>query len=135
MGTVRRRFDAIVAAGNLRAESVGEVVSLLQIMIRSVIVSKARHERPAGPLPFDDESLMTTFWGTAQVDGDERVGLLERCFSVLPSDLDRDILQLWITGQPLSSIAETLGIHAPRARKRWELIRARLGAMLKSGEE
>lgn len=133
MGTVSRRFDAIVASGGVRAQSMGEVISLLQAMIRLAIASKARKEKPTASLQNEDESLMTTFWSAAAVESEDRLRLLERCFSVLPCDLDRDILQLWITGQPLASIAELLGVQAPRVRKRWELIRSRLGSMLTSG--
>ncbi len=127
--TICRRFDVYVAKGRVKATSLAEVISLLQIMARTTMIDKARvtHTLESLTNSEDDPAFIAAITRIAQQAdlGDFEV-IVERCSAALSSDTDRDILQFWLMGLPHNVIAETLGIEHASVRKRWQLIKDRL---------
>ena len=131
--TLCRRFDMYVSKGRVKATSLGEVISLLQIMARSTMIDKARvtHNLQSLTDSEDDPALVAaiTRMATQSAPGDFEA-TVERCSAALTSDSDRDILQFWLMGLPHNLIAETLGLEHASVRKRWQLIKERLRSEL-----
>lgn len=131
--TLCRRFDMYVSKGRVKATSLGEVISLLQIMARSTMIDKARVTHNLQSLTDSEEDpafiAAITRMATQSAPGDFEA-TVERCSAALTSDSDRDILQFWLMGLPHNLIAETLGLEHASVRKRWQLIKERLRSEL-----
>jgi RNA polymerase sigma factor (sigma-70 family) len=127
--TLCRRFDMYVSKGHVKATSLGEIISLLQVMARSTMIDKARVTHTIQSLHDDDEDpdfIASIARMTEQTALGDFEATLERCSDILPCDSDRDILQFWMMGLPHNLIAETLGLEHASVRKRWQLIKERL---------
>lgn len=127
--TLCRRFDVYVSKGRVKATSLGEIISLLQIMARSTMIDKARvtHSLQSLTDSEEDPAFIAAITRMAeQSNPGDFEATLERCSAALKSDSDRDILQFWLLGLPHNAIAETLGLEHASVRKRWQLIKERL---------
>lgn len=135
LSTLRRRLDAYVATGRLEAATLAELWSLVFRIGEHSVADKLRvlkrlreAEREDGPVALALQQRLDNGYesGPAFEQGVERV--LEQ----LASDVDREIVRLWMCGLELQAIARELGLTPDATRKRWQRIkldlRGRLGA-------
>lgn len=134
LSTVTRRLDEFVRRGRLRAESEAGLQTLVLRILDGALREKIRvHQRVRrgegpdnpflhgeGELPDRSRYPYVVF---SEADSDRLVRSLD-------NERDREILLLWLHGNQLATIAQSLGLTGPYVRKRWQRIHARLWAML-----
>lgn len=135
VSTIARRLDAAVKIGNVRALDDAQLWALV-VQIGSNALNEmgrvqARLDRVEGP---DSEIARELRCRLARAERREPEGAMievDRILRVIPQDIDRHILTLWLSGYEHAQIAEEIGLAPATVRQRW----ARLCAMLRSGYE
>lgn len=135
VSTIARRLDAVVRIGNVRSLDDAQLWALV-VQIGSNALTEmgrvqARLDRVEGP---DSEIARVLRCRLARAQRREPEGAMievDRILRVIPHDIDRHILTLWLSGYEHAEIAEEIGIAPATVRQRW----SRLCTMLRSGYE
>lgn len=137
LSTVGRRLDRYVMEGQLRADSEPQLWSLLFRMIDAALVDKARTYRRLRRVEDEDSEFASRLLARMQErdrnsnDGGEIE--LEAAFRSLRSDVDREVLALWLNDVPHTRIAEEISSTPDAVRQRWRSIRDHLRAQISAG--
>lgn len=137
LSTVGRRLDRYVMQGQLHADSEPQLWSLLFRMIDAALVDKARTYRRLRRVEGEDSEFASRLLGRMQErdrqseDGGEIE--LEAAFRSLRSDVDREVLALWLNDVPHARIAEEISSTPDAVRQRWRSIREHLRAQIAAG--
>lgn len=130
LSTVGRRLDLYVMSGRLTAANELQLWSLMFQMADHALVDKARLFRRLQTTEGEDSEFardMVLRMQKAEQERSDGVELeIERCMKAVPEAIDRRILSLWLTGEPLNSVAAMLDMSAPAVRKRWETLKSTL---------
>ena len=137
MSTVSRRLDSYVASGRLNASDPPQLWSLVFKIIDAALVDKVRVYQRLKRVESEDSEFAVTML-TRMKDREQRETegpelALEAAFRCLKSDLDREVLSLWLNDTPHSRIAELVGSTPDAVRQRWQSIRTHLREQLSSG--
>lgn len=138
LATVARRLDALVANGEIRAVSDGEVWELVFTIVDHSLVDKARVYQGLRAKEGEDSGLAELFLSRMRAaersrqDGPEVE--IDKALRSLGDRVDRQILSLWLMGRDTSCIAAAVEMEPATVRKRWERIRGQLKAAYLSGE-
>lgn len=136
LSTVSRRLDQYVCKGKLQAQDQPQLWSLLTRMIDAALVDKIRVYKRLHAVEQEDSDfarrlLVRMRDGEARSpDGAELE--LSSAFQCLQSDVDREVLALWLNDVPHTQIAEQLDCTPAAIRQRWQSIRNRLKEQLLS---
>jgi RNA polymerase sigma factor (sigma-70 family) len=131
--TVCRRFDRFVGGRRVKASTPGELLSLLARIAQNSVVDKRRVMRQVNRIETEDSEfygLLRARSGTRWKDDAGFELDIRRLAGALDEPRDRSLLFRWLAGRSLEQIAVELGITPELARKRWQLVRARLRDML-----
>ncbi|MFG0257466.1 MAG: RNA polymerase sigma factor [Phycisphaerales bacterium JB043] len=130
LSTLSRRLDAYVAKGQFRAADERETWALVTTIAENAAREKARLvsrlRRVEGPDSQFAQQLLQR--GDSQRSSHEQEDPLdpEVLIDALESELDRDLLRLWLRGYSQKQIAEMIDLSYDATRKRWERIKKRL---------
>ena len=106
-----------------------EFTTLLCVMARNCAISKGRVAARLEGCRDDDHEIASAYAKRAAAAALERSDAAEAISAAvesLPSQVDREIVLLWLQGEPLSRIASLLGMPAATARQRWRRLRPAL---------
>lgn len=137
LSTVGRRLDRYVRVGGLEAESPGQLLQLVFRMAEGAVIDKVRVFKRLERVEGEDSHFAQEFSSrlhdadTDQSDG--AVISLDAALRVLTSDIDRQILTMWLNGTQHNVIAWDLGMTPAAVRQRWKTIRDRLKESLQLG--
>lgn len=137
LSTVGRRLDRYVRVGGLEAESPGQLLQLVFRMAEGAVIDKVRVFKRLERVEGEDSHFAQAFSSrlhdadTDQSDG--AVISLDAALRVLTSDIDRQILTMWLNGTQHNVIAWDLGMTPAAVRQRWKTIRDRLKESLQLG--
>ncbi len=127
--TVCRRFDRFVGDGQVRADSLGQLLSLMGNIAQNSIVDKSRVVRRLDRVEGEDSEFTSLLRSRSQErwhDDNAYEVDIKRCAAHLESPTDREVFHQWLAGHTHEQIAVDLGISPELCRKRWQLIRQRL---------
>lgn len=131
LSTLGRRLDVLVEAGNVRATNENQLWALLHQIARAAIVDKARLLKRIQRAEADDR-----FWAAgmerrlAYAEPGQFDSVINDAFDALPSEVDRQILALWLGDSDYDQIALATGMRSDAVRQRWSRIRKRLTSSL-----
>jgi DNA-directed RNA polymerase specialized sigma24 family protein len=137
LSTVSRRLDRYVMDKHLHAVSEPQLWSLLFRMIDAALVDKARAYRRLRHVEGEDSEFASAFLNRmnerdrASSEGGEIE--LEAAFRSLKSDVDREILAMWLNDHTHVRIAEEIESTPEAVRQRWRSIREHLRTQVLSG--
>ncbi len=141
LSTLARRLGGLVRDGGLRAESEGELWSLVLTISGHAVLRKnevsGRYRRlEQGADAGVGHALSARAASRAETDDPSRALEHEvgRAIDSLEDETDREILRLWLGGKTLRDIAGALGLPQPTARWRWGRIKTALRARLEDEE-
>lgn len=130
LSTVGRRLDLYVRSGRLQAVGEGQLWSLIFRIADNALIDKVRvFQRLQAVESSDSEFAMALLAKLERAESSEPDGAdfeIERAFDIISDQTDRQILTLWLLGQPHTVIAAEIGIAATGVRKRWQSIKERL---------
>lgn len=125
--TVVRRIDKLVASGDLRATSDGQLVSLVLTVLDNAIVDRQRALRRLEKLEGDDRTWGRQLASELQsIDAVAQDDLLASIYESMQSEDERLLLSLRLGGASHEMIGSLLGISAGACRKRWQVLRSRI---------
>ncbi|HEX2838698.1 MAG TPA: sigma-70 family RNA polymerase sigma factor [Phycisphaerales bacterium] len=134
--TVCRRFDRFVDGRRVRAATPGDLLSLLSRIAQTSVLDKQRMVTRLDRLEGEDSEFATLVRRRVDREWADPTAFevdVKRWASLLDSPQDRTILFRHLAGRSFEQVARELGISPELARKRWQLIRARLRKELTSG--
>ncbi len=128
LSTVSRRLDGFVARGQVAAKTENELWSLVFRITSRALLDKVRVCRRLGQCSGDDaafaSAMLEQFSGSKE---DAAFDLeLDRVFSHLETDTDRQILAMWLHETPSQEVSELLGLPEGTVRWRWSRVRNKL---------
>jgi len=130
LSTISRRLDLYVRSGQLEAMSEPQLWALVFRMADHAVIDKARVfarlqqvEDEDGPLA---REVLRRLPEAEKATGAEIAMEIERVMMLLPEELDRRIVSLWLDGANSQEIAERVDLSREAVRKRWERIRNEL---------
>ncbi|MFN7020384.1 MAG: RNA polymerase sigma factor [Phycisphaerales bacterium] len=130
LSTLSRRLDRYVRDGQVRAGDTPQLWGLVFKMVDAALVDKARvYARLRGIEGEDSEFARSALrrFSEKEHQGDEGVELeIDSAFRCLRSDVDRELLAMWLNDVPFRQIAALLNTTPEAARQRWQSIRAHL---------
>lgn len=127
MSTLGRRLDEFVRSGQIRASSEAELWGLVFRIADNALVEKARVFQSVELREGEDSPIAHAVLDRlrkAELNG-ERIEI-DQALRALATDLDREILSLWLMGKHAGQIAECVGLSPEVVRKRWQKILKRL---------
>jgi RNA polymerase sigma factor (sigma-70 family) len=137
LSTLGRRLDCGVRDGKIRADSVGQLLGYIFAIADNSLIEKARvfrgleaREGEDGPLA---RSVAERLRESERRDADGPLIEIDAALRSLDPGEDRQILSLWLMGQPLVEISREVGMQYAAVRKRWEGIRRKLRELFESG--
>jgi DNA-directed RNA polymerase specialized sigma24 family protein len=137
LSTVGRRLDRYVRVGGLEAESPGQLLQLVFRMAEGAVVDKVRVFKRLERVEGEDSQFAQRISSRLHdADADTPDGAvinLDAAMRSLTSDIDRQILSMWLNGTQHSVIAWDLGMTPAAVRQRWKTIRDRLKESLQLG--
>jgi DNA-directed RNA polymerase specialized sigma24 family protein len=137
LSTLGRRLDRFVASGRVRANTTGELWSLVFRMTDNSLIEKARLFRSLETREGEDGEFAQRVLGRLrEVErGDLDAPLIEidAALRSLGPGVERQITTMWLNGHTFAEIGAELGMKEATARKRWESIRHRLRDLFESG--
>lgn len=137
LSTVGRRLDRYVRVGGLEAESPGQLLQLVFRMAEGAVIDKVRVFKRLERVEGEDSQFAQRFASRLEeADTDTPDGAvisLDAAMRSLTSDIDRQILTMWLNGTQHSVIAWDLGMTPAAVRQRWKTIRDRLKESLQFG--
>lgn len=135
LSTVMRRLDRYMSGHSIRASSEAELLALITRISDAAVADKARTLRKLSRAESADlltarERLLLrgSEEGPSPAETDS---LLAGAFESLDSETERQILWLWLSGRSHAQIAEEVSMSHTAVRKRWERMRAKIGAAIK----
>ncbi len=132
LSTVGRRLDVLVRAGGVEVENERQLWALLNQLARAAIVDKARLLRRMQRAEADERhwtSIMERRLGATSTEK-EFDGVVNSAFDALQTDVDRQILALWLGDSSHIQIAEVVNMDVAAVRQRWRRIRVQLAEAL-----
>jgi DNA-directed RNA polymerase specialized sigma24 family protein len=130
LSTLGRRLDAFIRSGRLQATTAPELWTLVCRITDNALIEKARvfrslqaREGQGSPLA---GRMLQRFRSAERLSSDGPEIEMDRALRSLRSEIDRDILSMWLNGMQLNEIAESLGMAPTAVRKRWQSIREQL---------
>lgn len=130
LSTVGRRLDLYVRSGRLQAVGEGQLWSLIFRIADNALIDKVRvFQRLQAVESSDSDFAHELLARLQQAESTEPEGAefeIERAFCVISDETDREILSLWLLGQPHTLIAKEVGMAATGVRKRWQSIKEQL---------
>ncbi len=136
LSTIARRFDACVERKGVRAGSEGQLWALIFQIGDNALIERtrvlARLERVEGP---DSEIAREWRCRLARAERSQPDGAMfeiNRMIGLLPQEIDRRILMLWLGGFDHPEIAADVGLTAANVRQRWVRLCARLRGCLEA---
>ena len=137
LSTVGRRLDRYVRVGGLEADSPGQLLQLVFRMAEGAVIDKVRVfqrlERVEGEDSQFAQQVSSRLQDAENDQCDGAVLSLDVALRTLTSDIDRQILTMWLNGIQHSVIAWDLGMTPAAVRQRWKTIRDRLKESLQLG--
>ena len=137
LSTIGRRLDLYVMSGRLDVATEAQLWSLLFKMADHAMVDKTRIFNSLQAIEGEDGEFAHDFARRLrQADRAHTSGAeleLDKCLRLLTDPIDRQILSMWLVGQPYASIAEMLDISVDLVRKRWERIKSHLKSKFRAG--
>jgi DNA-directed RNA polymerase specialized sigma24 family protein len=137
LSTVGRRLDRFILDGQLRATTEPELWSLLFRMVDGALVDKARAYRRLRRVESEDSdfavSLMQRMNSRDEQSSEGGEIELEAAFRALKSDIDREVLAMWLNDVPHRRIAEEIRSTPEAVRQRWHSIKEHLRSQVLSG--
>lgn len=137
LSTVGRRLDRYVRVGGLEAESPGQLLQLVFRMAEGAVVDKLRVfkrlERVEGEDSRFAQTIVSRLAEADQQEDDGAMISLDGALRALTSDIDRQILTMWLNEIPHGVIAVDLDMTPDAVRQRWKSIRQRLKESLQLG--
>lgn len=137
LSTVGRRLDRYVRVGGLEADSPGQLLQLVFRMAEGAVIDKIRVFQRLERVEGEDSQFAQEVSSRLQdADNDQSDGAvisLDGALRTLTSDIDRQILTMWLNGIQHSVIAWDLGMTPAAVRQRWKTIRDRLKESLRLG--
>lgn len=130
LSTLGRRLDALVAEGNVRATDEKQLWGLLHQMARSAIIDKSRLLRKIQSAEADDRFWAAGLERRLAAEPIRFDAVIDHAFDALPSEVDRQILALWLGDSDFDQIALVTGMRRDAVRQRWQRIRKRLSSVL-----
>jgi DNA-directed RNA polymerase specialized sigma24 family protein len=130
LSTLGRRLDLYVMKGKLQAASEGQLWALVFQMADRALVDKTRVFKNLQNVEGEDSEFAAGFsrrlrWADASQSSGAEIEI-DQCLQQLDSGVDRQILSLWLAGEPLAEIAQHVAMAATAVRKRWVAIKHRL---------
>jgi len=136
LSTLGRRLDDYVMHGRMQAADELELWKLVFAIADHAVVDKARMYASLSLYEGADSEFAQQLLRRLRVAETERNSgaefEIEQCLRRLQDPDDRRMLSMWLTGETMVAIAETLEILPAAARKRWEKIKATLRMHLQS---
>lgn len=139
VSTIVRRLDACVMGRGVRAEDEAQLWALIFRIGDNALIDRrrvlARLDRVEGP---DSEIAREWRCRMARAERAQPDGTLleiDRMLRMLPSEIDRRILTLWLGGLEHNEIAAEIGLTHAAVRQRWARLCARLRASPVSMED
>lgn len=137
LSTVGRRLDRYVRVGRLEAESPGQLLQLVFRMAEGAVVDKIRVFKRLERVEGEDSRFAQEFGSRlheADQDSDDGAVIsLDAALRTLTSEIDRQILTMWLNGTQHNVIAWDLGMTPAAVRQRWKTIRDRLKESMQLG--
>lgn len=137
LSTVGRRLDRYVLGGQLQAVDAPQLWKLVFRMIDAAVVDKARVFRRLSASQDEDsvvaQALLRRMREREREDPEGPELELEAAFRSLKSDVDREVLALWLNDVPHNKIAEQIDSTPAAVRQRWQAIRAHLRQQIEAG--
>jgi DNA-directed RNA polymerase specialized sigma24 family protein len=137
LSTVGRRLDRYVRVGGLEADSPGQLLQLVFRMAEGAVIDKVRVfqrlERVEGEDSQFAQQVSSRLQDAESDQSDGAVLSLDGALRTLTSDIDRQILTMWLNGIQHSVIAWDLGMTPAAVRQRWKTIRDRLKESMQLG--
>lgn len=137
LSTLGRRLDRFVASGRVRANTTGELWSLVFRMTDNSLIEKARLFRSLEKREGEDgafaQHVLGRLRGLERSDSDAPLIEVDAALRSLGPGVERQITTLWLQGHTFAEIGAELGMKENTARKRWESIRHRLRDLFESG--
>ncbi|TVQ59449.1 MAG: sigma-70 family RNA polymerase sigma factor [Phycisphaerales bacterium] len=129
LSTLGRRLDRFVRAERVEARTPDELWSLIMGMANNAVVDKARVYRRLRRVERDDagfaDLMLTRLNEGERARRDPEIDL-EAAFDALKSEVDRQILTMWLTGSRHAHIANSVGLSPDAVRQRWQTIKSHL---------
>jgi DNA-directed RNA polymerase specialized sigma24 family protein len=132
LSTLGRRLDAFIRSGRLRATTELELWTLVCRIADNAVVEKARvfrslqaKEGRGSPLA---HRMLQQFRDAERATPDGPEMEMDRALRSVRSEIDREILGMWLNGTRLNEVAESMGMAPTAIRKRWQGIREQLEA-------
>ena len=129
LSTLGRRLDRFVRAERVEARTTDKLWSLVMGMANNAVVDKARVYRRLRRVEGEDSDfagVMLTRLRDAESDDKTLDIELEAAFDSLKSEIDRQILSMWLTGSRHTHIAASVGLSPDAVRQRWQTIKSHL---------
>jgi DNA-directed RNA polymerase specialized sigma24 family protein len=132
LSTLGRRLDAFIRSGRLQATTSVELWTLVCRITDNALIEKARvfrnlqaKEGQGSPLA---GQMLQRFRSAEQTTPSGPELEMDRLLRSLDSEVDREILSMWLNGTQLNEVAESLGRSPIDIRRRWQGIRKRVRA-------
>jgi DNA-directed RNA polymerase specialized sigma24 family protein len=133
LSTLRRRLDAYVAAGRLAAATPQELWALVQRIGEHSVADKLRVLRRLRDAEREDGPVASALYERLE-DSDGNAPRFERnvedILGLITSEVDREIVRLWMCGLEHRVIAHDLGMTTEAVRKRWQRVKIELRSRL-----
>jgi hypothetical protein len=132
VSTLARRLDLLVQSGKLRAASEPQLWALVFTMAENAAIDSNRRFirlRSLESAGTRARSAENPIQGACTGGVDPSAGL-DRAFSALSDQTDREILAFWLQDTPHFVTARLVGLTPAAVRKRWETIKRRLSPLL-----
>lgn len=130
LSTVSRRLDRYVLNGQVRAGDAPQLWGLVFKMVDAALVDKARVYTRLRGIEGEDSQFARS--ALRRIEESERAGEesaeleIDNAFRSLKSDMDRELLAMWLNDLPFAQIASLLNTTPEAARQRWKTIRTHL---------
>jgi len=125
VSTVARRLDAYIAAGKLRAADEPQLWAFVFRLTSRAVLDKAAVCSRLRRVESEDALLARSWTTRLETTGDDQNFdfEIERAFTALTDEVDRQILALWLHDTPSREVGELLGMPPGTVRYRWSRIR------------
>ncbi|MEM1071797.1 MAG: hypothetical protein AAGH71_03130 [Planctomycetota bacterium] len=130
LSTLLRRVDRLAMADRIRAQSDGELISLVLTILDNALLDRHRVFQKLNRVDGPDGQWAQRMLAKLELNADDagQTHYICAAFDVLDRDEDRLYLAMWLRDAPHTLIASMLGISHDTARQRWKSIRDRLAA-------
>ena len=110
----------------VRAVSEPELLSLVQHIVNGAVADKARDFARLTRAERADSDYVNWLQSNQRTNPAQARGEIQRLVGLLNNDVDKQILNMRLSGSRFEDISGATGLSASGARKRWQHIRERL---------